>query len=161
MVHPLKINFHELYRRHLCRHSQFGLNALHLVAVAGIYVSLYRIVLAIPGSQWILLLGLLVYLAVLFAKVPFRVWLVSTTAVIVLLASAIAAPELPIWFYLGVIVFLHWFQNWSHRFYTKTFDMSEFKERYPKGFSLFFTLSLFELPILVNYLAFDRRNWVA
>ena len=35
-----RVNFQELYRRHLCRHSQFGLNIWHLIAVAGILIGL-------------------------------------------------------------------------------------------------------------------------
>ena len=161
MVHPLMIDFQELYRRHLCRHSQFGLNVLHLVAVFGIYLSLYRIVFSLPGSMWILGAGLALYLGILLAKLPFRLWLINTVMVLLLLSLAAAAPAFPIWGYALLIVVLHWFQNWSHRIYTTAFDMSAYKEKYPKGLPLFLTLSLFELPILLNYLAFDRRSWAS
>ncbi len=161
MVHPLMIDFQELYRRHLCRHSQFGLNVLHLVAVVGIYLSLYRIVFSLPGSIWILGAGLSIYLGILMAKLPFRLWLINTVVVLLLLSLAAAAPAFPIWGYVLLIFFLHWFQNWSHRLYTKSYDMTAYKKKYPKGVPLFLTLSLFELPILLNYLAFDRRSWVS
>ena len=39
----LRINFDELYRRHLCRHSEFGINVLHIVSVWGVYLSLLAV----------------------------------------------------------------------------------------------------------------------
>lgn len=40
----LRINFYELYQRHLCRHSQFGLNLWHVLSVYGVYFSIYSLV---------------------------------------------------------------------------------------------------------------------
>ncbi|MEQ9406153.1 MAG: hypothetical protein RIK87_00445 [Fuerstiella sp.] len=45
-----RVNFEELYRRHLCRHGHFGINVLHLAAVAGIYLCLL-----VPAAQFMVL----------------------------------------------------------------------------------------------------------
>ena len=52
-------------------------------------------------------------------------------------------------------------QNFSHKIYTRETDMTEFNLRYPKGRVLFFVLLINEVPILLNYLLFDRQNWRA
>ena len=46
-MNPLNVNFERLYRRQLCRHAQFGINVLHMVAVAGIYLPLFGIAAAV------------------------------------------------------------------------------------------------------------------
>ena len=38
-----RIEFSELYARHLCRHSQFGNNVVHLMAVFGTWFALFGI----------------------------------------------------------------------------------------------------------------------
>jgi hypothetical protein len=38
--------------------------------------------------------------------------------------------------------------------------MTEFDKKYWKGATLFILLSLYELPILLNYLCFGRKDWV-
>jgi hypothetical protein len=70
-------------------------------------------------------------------------------------------PALPAWFCLALIVLSHVIQNWSHRIYDKESDMTEFNKRYKKGPVLFILLALYELPILLNYLAFDQESWTA
>ena len=50
-------------------------------------------------------------------------------------------------------------QTWSHKIYNFKKDMTEFNKKYPKGVTLFLLLSLYELPILLNYLCFDRKSW--
>jgi hypothetical protein len=37
--------------------------------------------------------------------------------------------------------------------------MTAFNAKYRKGPALFVLLSLYELPILLNYLVFGRRDW--
>ena len=39
-MNPFRVNFQELYARHLCRHSQYGINVIHVAAVFGIYLAL-------------------------------------------------------------------------------------------------------------------------
>lgn len=154
----LRVNFDELYRRHLCRHSQFGINMLHLIAVAGIYIGLYGIAFALPGSQWIIGSCLAIYFVVLALNVPPRLLFVNAVTIAVLLGVFLLLPSVPAWVHMILIVVWHRFQNWNHRVYDRATDMSEFAEKYRKGWALFVLLSIYELPILLNYLVFDRRS---
>ena len=52
-MNPLHANFEELYRRHLCRHSQFGINMLHIVSVVGTYLRCFGLVYSLVKSEWI------------------------------------------------------------------------------------------------------------
>ena len=38
-------------------------------------------------------------------------------------------------------------------------DMTDYNKRFPKGFVLFVVLLINEVPICLNYLLFDRKNW--
>lgn len=154
----VRVDFQELYHRHLCRHSQFGINVLHLVAVVGIYLALYGIVFSAPGATWIVAVGLVSYTLLLMPNLPFRLWLVNVLGVLLLLAMFLLLPKFPWWVYVLLIVAWHRFQIWNHRIYDKQHDMSEFADKYKKGPALALLLSIYELPILLNYLLFDRRN---
>lgn len=156
----LNINFDELYRRHLCRHSELGINIMHLIAVAGIYVALFGIAFACPGGQWLVGSVLTVYFGIIAFNIPFRVLVANTIAISLLLCIYWALPEAtPVWVHILMIPVWHRFQNWNHRIYHKEHDMSDYSRKYKKGFTLFFLLAIYELPILLNYLIFDRRNW--
>ncbi len=157
----LRVNFDELYRRHLCRHSQFGINVLHLIAVAGIYIALYGIVFALPGSPWIIGVCLAIYFGLLARNLPLRLLLVNGLTITALLGVFLLLPSVPVWIHVLLIVVWHRFQNWNHRVYNREMDMSEFTEKYRKGSALFVLLSIYELPILLNYLVFDRRSQTA
>jgi len=157
----LKVNFDELYRRHLCRHSQFGINVLHLIAVVGIYIALYGIAFALPGSPWIVGSCLAVYFLLLAFNLPFRLLLVNSIVIGSLLAGFTLLPEVPVWVHVVLIVVWHRFQNWNHRVYDRQQDMSEFADKYRKGSALFVLLSIYELPILLNFLVFDRKSGTA
>ncbi len=37
--------------------------------------------------------------------------------------------------------------------------MTEFNRKYTKGYVLFVVLLIFEVPLVLNYLIFDRKNW--
>lgn len=158
----LKIDFDELYRRHLCRHGQFGLNVLHLISVYGVYFSVFALVvaliqLAFPGlssaASAVAILALSgPYLCLLLLNIPVPVLLLTLLSVIVLTVSALAVISIPIWAHLLLIVFWHRFQIWSHRYYTEHRDMSEFETKYRKGIRLFTLLAVYELPILLHYL---------
>jgi hypothetical protein len=156
----LKVNFEELYRRHLCRHSQFGINVIHLAAVFGSYWGLFGLALAVVGSPWPLLAIPVLYFLLLVFNVPGRVFLASVLFVAGFFGMFLWLPPLPVWFCLALIVLSHVIQNWSHKIYSKETDMSEFNKRYKKGPVLFVLLSLYELPILLNYLLFGREDWV-
>jgi hypothetical protein len=160
-MNPLHIDFQELYRRHLCRHSQFGINVLHLIGVAGIYVALYAIAFALPGSVWIIGIGLGTYFGLLAFNIPLRLLLANICFIALLLALYLALPQMSVWVYVITIFVWHRFQIWNHKIYGKHHDMDEFEGKYQKGPQLFALLSIYELPILLNYLVFDRRSWTS
>jgi len=160
-MNPLKVDFQELYRRHLCRHSQFGINVLHLVSVVGIYIALFAIVFTLPQPEWIVGLALGAYFIVLAINIPLPLLLANAVCVAALFAAYRALPHVSVWLYLVLIVAWHRFQIWNHKIYDKYHDMSEFQHKYRKGPLLFALLSIYELPILLNYLVFDRKRWTA
>jgi len=160
-MNPLKVDFEELYRRHLCRHSQFGINVLHLVSVVGIYIALFAVVFALPQPEWIVGLALATYFTVLAMNIPVRLLSANVLFVAALFAAYRALPHISVWIYLVLIVAWHRFQIWNHKIYDKHDDMSEFQDKYRKGPLLFALLSIYELPILLNYLVFDRKRRTA
>jgi hypothetical protein len=160
-MNPFQIDFQELYRRHLCRHSQFGINVLHLIGVAGIYVALYAIAFALPGSLWIIGVALTAYFGLLAFNIPLRLLLANVLFIAMLLALYLALPRMSVWVYVVLIFVWHRFQIWNHKIYDKRHDMDEFEGKYRKGPQLFALLSIYELPILLNYLVFDRRSWAS
>ncbi len=157
-MNPLQVNFQELYRRHLCRHSQFGLNVWHLIAVFGIYFSLYGIAFALPGAPWIVGTILGIYFLVLGLNVPFRVWVLNVLIVGLLLAAYLSLPQVPVWVYVVLLLIWHRFQVWQHRYYDKSHDMQEFTDKYRKGPALFILLAIYEMPILLNFLIFENHS---
>jgi hypothetical protein len=157
----LRADFQELYRRHLCRHSQFALNVWHLTAVVGVYLALYGIVFALPGGEWIVGSVLAAYFLILAFNIPFKVLVANLALVGALLAVFLALPEVPVWVHVVLLLGWHRFQVLQHRIYNKSLEMSEFAEKYRKGFTLFALLAVYELPILLNFLLFDRRNKAA
>lgn len=160
-MHLLKINFDEVYRRHLCRHSLFGNNLLHLVAVLGIYFALLGLASqALAMSAWsrhLALPGLLLapYLLALWFNVPSRTWSLTGVVMLGLLALHHLTPPWPWWMNVLFIVLMHHFQQWSHRLYPEARDMSEFAGKYVKGPRLFLLLTMYELPVLLHYF----RRW--
>ena len=162
-MNPWKADFDELYRRHLCRHSQFGLNVAHLIAVGGAYLALFGIALAIPGGKWLVGGVLCLYGTTLAFNLPFQLWLVNAFFVGALLAlffgvpAAIGMPQLSVWVHVILLLFWHRCQVWQHRYYRDSTDMNEFVIKYPKGPALFVLLAVYELPILLQYLVFQRR----
>jgi hypothetical protein len=157
----LRADFRELYQRHLCRHSQFGINVAHLASVLGTYAALYALIYALGVSEWMLLAMIGLYLALLAFNLPLRVFLLNALIVVLLFLACLALPSLPWWCYPLLIIFFYKLQAWSHRIYTRETDMTEFNKKYHKGLTLFALLSLYELPILLNYLFFGRKDWRA
>jgi hypothetical protein len=160
-VNVLRVNFQELYQRHLCRHSQFGINVVHLASVAGTYLALYGLLYTLIPSPWPLLAVAVPYLLILAPNLPARVFLVSVLFLGAFFTAFLELPELPLWCYPVAVVVFYKIQAWSHKVYSKETDMTEFNKKYHKGFALFILLSLYELPILLNYLVFGRRDWCA
>jgi hypothetical protein len=169
-VNILRINFLELYQRHLCRHGQFGINVWHIIAVYGVYfslVSLAAIVVrailpqATVAIQYFVLTILFVpYLAVLLRNIPVAVFSLTALSALLLIVAAVATPGIPFWLHLILIPAWHRVQLISHRRYTVHHDMSAFDQTYKKGRTLFLLLAVYELPILLQYLAFGRKDWV-
>jgi hypothetical protein len=156
----LKVNFSELYDRHLCRHSQFGINVIHILAVLGIYFCLYAIVYRLTGLTWPLLAAAGVHLAILVLNLPLRVLAGTVAFLAIVVALVVSLPTLPAWAYALAIYPFYKIQAWSHKVYNVERDMTEFNKKYRKGFALFVLLSVYEVPILLNYLVFDKNNWL-
>jgi hypothetical protein len=154
----LKTNFSELYDRHLCRHSQFGINVIHIMAVLGIYLCLYAIAYRLTGLAWPLLTAVGVHLAILALNLPLRVLCGTLVFLAIIIVLVVSLPTLPAWVYALAIYPFYKIQAWSHKVYNVERDMTEFNKKYQKGFALFVLLSVYEVPILLNYLVFDKNN---
>jgi hypothetical protein len=99
------------------------------------------------------------YFVLLAFNVPPRVLAASLLFMVLFFAFFFALPPLPVWLSLALLVLSHKVQAWSHKLYRAERDMTEYNKKYKKGLVLFVLLSLYELPILLNYLVFDRKNW--
>jgi hypothetical protein len=154
-MNPLCANFNELYERHLCRHSQFGINLQHLIGVVVTYLCLYGILYSGTGSIWPLVVGTVLYLVVIVLNVPARLAGVTFLFVGLLFAGFATIPLLPWWLYVAVMLVAYQIQVWTHRYWDHAFDMTKFNEKYHKGWRLFILLSVYELPILLKYLLFE------
>jgi len=155
----LSVNFQELYQRHLCRHSQLGINVDHVMSVLGTYVALCGLFYALGAPEWMVLLAMVPYLAILAFNIPLRVFLVTVLFLGFVFPASSALPRLPFWCYPVMIFLLYKVQAWSHKIYTRQTDMTEFNKKYRKGITLFLLLSIYELPILLNYLFFGKKDW--
>ena len=157
-MNPFRIHFDELYRRHLCRHGDFGLNVLHVIAVVGIYFALAGLIdfglkCFLPDTQrmiWLLCLTV-PWLITLAFNVPIAVSLFSGLTTTALIAAVVFLPAIPAWIFVVLILLLHQFQQWGHKLYPMHNDMTEFRDKYPKGVPLFLLLSAYELPILIQF----------
>lgn len=155
------VNFAELFSRHLCRHGEYGINVLHLIAVYGIYLSVYSLVYAaisfcLPSPNWLIQSSVLMvlsspYLLLMLRNLPRTLLLAVLLTVTTLCTTAALLVFLPWWCHLLLIPAWHRVQLWSHRVYCREEDMSRFAEKYPKGMKLFLLLSVYELPILLNF----------
>jgi hypothetical protein len=150
----LRPDFTELYQRHLCRHSQWGINVQHLVGVTVTYLCLCGLVRAVAGSTWPLAVCSLMYLGIIFSNAPLRIALATAAFVALVSLIFLALPPLAWWIYIVVILVAYKIQAWTHRYWDVAFDMTEFDKKYKKGFGLFLLLSICELPILLAYLLF-------
>ena len=151
-MNPLHANFAELYQRHLCRHSQFGINVIHLISLLATYWALYSCAFSLLGTIWPLLAVAALYMGILAVNVPIRVFILTLLFVALFFAVLFALPTLPFYVYLLTLYPFYKLQAVSHRFYDKAYDMTEFNQKYPKGVALFFLLSTYELPIQLNAL---------
>ncbi len=155
----LRVDFRELYARHLCRHSQLGINVLHLAALFIIWYAVYGIVLRLTGSPWAPVGLGIAYLLSLSICLPFRVLVVTAGLVGLLVSAVLEIPTLPIWAYAIMIPVAYQLQNWSHKKFHIEHDMAEFNRKYTKGMARFVILLFLEVPMIMNFLMFDRKSW--
>lgn len=164
----LHVDFDALYTRHLGRHSQFGINVAHLIALYGIWFSIYAIVkqavlyLGLPVAWPIILTMATTYFVTVAINAPFRVCLATAVFLAFFVASVLSLPKLPIWsilIFLLLIPVCYKIQAWSHKIWNLAVDMSEFNKRFPPGRALSFILLIDEVPICLNYLIFRRVDW--
>lgn len=150
----LLVEFDELYARHLCRHSQTGINVIHLIALAGIWYAVYGLLYWLIPIDWLLAVPAGLYLAVLAPSLPARILAATALFLALIIAAVLLLPQPPFWVFLIVMPVLYKVQSWSHRFYTVEMDMTEFNKKYTKGFVLFVVLLWYEVPIVLNFLLF-------
>jgi hypothetical protein len=164
----LRVDFPDLYTRHLGRHSQFGINVAHLLALYGIWFGIYatidQVVLHVnPAASWPIIVAMAVsYLAAVAINAPLRVVLATAVFLALFVASVLAMPRLPIWSilaFLALVPISYKVQAWSHKIWTAAADMSEFNKRFPPGRALNLILLIYEVPICLNYLVFRPKDW--
>ena len=155
----LHIDFQDLYERHLCRHSQFGINVVHLAALIGVWGGVYGFLYSLIPFEWLPISLALAYLAVIAVNSPARVSLATAVFLSIFVAAVIWIPQLPFWAYLLLIAVCYKIQSWSHKWFSIEKDMTDFNRKYPKGFVLFIALLFTEVPFALNYLIFDKRYW--
>src|SRR5262245_17321220 len=157
----LRLDFAELYARHLCLHSQFGINVAHLAALFGMWYGVYGIVFALARVEWLPVALAVGYLAAVALNAPARVCVATAVFLALFLAALFWLPGLPLWVYLVMIPLCYELQALSHKVFTAESDMTEFNKKYPKGPALFVVLLINEVPLVLHYLLFDRKNWRA
>ncbi len=162
------VDFDALYTRHLGRHSQFGINVGHLLALYGLWFGVYAAIaqgaylLGLPTAWPIIAFMAVAYLAMVSINAPAHVILVTTVFIAQFAASVLALPVLPAWSiagFLALIPICYKFQSWNHRVWATAADMSEFNKRIPPGRELNSILLIYEVPICLNYLVFRRKDW--
>lgn len=157
--HPMSlidVEFEELYQRHLCRHSQFGINVIHLISLWGIWYSFYGIVYGLIPSPWIMVVLGSSFLILIASNLPILV-LVATTLFVAGVCTFTYYVSLPwLWLYLIVFLLFHKIQVWSHKFYPIENDMTIFNRKYSPGILRFFLVLLYEIPIVLRYLFLDK-----
>lgn len=150
-MNPWNANFDELFERHLCRHSEFGINVWHLIAVAGVYFALFGLVASVPYGESFIGAGLCLYFLTLARTVPWRALAASAAFVASILGLLLSSLEISAWWYLALLVASHRCQVWQHRFYPRSSEMTRFAAKYPKGLALVALLAVYELPLLLHY----------
>jgi hypothetical protein len=164
----LHVDFDALYTRHLGRHSQWGINLAHVLALYALWFCIYAAIdqgarlLGLPASWAILAALALAYLAAVSINAPAPVTLATAVFLALFVASVLALPALPAWTIPAFLVLVPVFaklQSWSHRVWTAAADMTEFNKRFPPGRELNFILLIYEIPTCLNYLVFRRKDW--
>jgi hypothetical protein len=157
----LHVDFPDLYARHLCRHSQFGINVVHLASLVGVWYGVYAALYWLVRVEWLPVALAVAYLGVVALNAPARVCVATAAFLGLFVAAVLWLPELPLWAYLVMVPVFYKVQSWSHKLWTAEADMTEFNKRFPKGAVLFVVLLFYEVPLVLNYLCFDRKSWAA
>ncbi|MFO0908909.1 MAG: hypothetical protein U0794_11210 [Isosphaeraceae bacterium] len=162
-----RVDFHALYDRHLGRHSQFGLNVNHLIALTLIWYGVYETLtqtlrlFGLPPLPFVAVLAGS-YLLLVSLNLPSRVIVATAAFLGLFLAGVLATPQCPAWtipLFLLLIPIGYKFQTWGHRVWTLAADMTEFNRRFPPGRDLNRILMTFEVPVCLYYLLFRRQDW--
>jgi hypothetical protein len=162
------VDFDGLYTRHLGRHSQFGINVAHLLALYGVWFGVYATITqtlrfaGVPGWWAAAVVLALCYLATAAVNSPPRVILATAAFLAVFVATVLALPPLPGWSVPLLVLLIpvcYKLQSWSHKVWTAAADMSDFNRRFPPGRDLNLVLLFYEVPICLNYLLFRRGDW--
>jgi hypothetical protein len=156
-----RVDFRDLYERHLCRHSQFGINVAHLAALFGVWYGVYAFLFWLTRAEWVPVALAAAYLTLVALNAPLRIVAATALFLAAFVAAVLYLPALPWWADLVTVPVFYKLQAWSHKVWTVERDMTEFNKRYPKGPVLFVVLLVYEVPLLLNYLAFDRKSWTA
>jgi len=155
---PARVDFADLYARHLCRHSQFGLNVTHLAALFGVWFGAYGFIHSLVRVDWLPVVLAAAYLALVAVHAPLRVTLATAAFLALFVAAVLGLPELPLWAYALMVPVCYKLQSWSHKLFTAATDMTEFDKRYPKGPVLFVVLLIYEAPLVLNRLLFEGKG---
>ena len=153
------VDFSDLYARHLCRHSQFGINLAHLLALIGVWFGVYGAIYSLVHLDWVPIVLAGAYLACVAMNAPLRVSMATAGFLGLFVYAVLSVPELPIWVYLLLIPVCYKLQSWSHKLFTLEKDMTDFNLRYPKGPIMFVLLLIYEIPLSLNYFVFGMKNW--
>jgi hypothetical protein len=163
----LHVDFDALYARHLGRHSQFGVNVNHLLALYMMWFGIYEAVaqgirqFGLPAFPVVVALAA-VYLLLVSLNLPFRVIIALTVFLACFVASVVVMPTLPAWaapLFLVLVPLGYKVQTWGHRVWSTAADMSDFNRRFPPGRDLNRILMTFEVPTCLYYLLFRRQDW--
>src|SRR5262245_31772945 len=128
----VRVEFDELYARHLCRHSQYGINVGHLLALLGTWFGVYGAVYWLIRSEWVLIGLATGYLLAMAPSLSVRVLLASAAFMAGLVALVLWVPLLPLWAYLLMVPVWYKLQSWSHKLFRVARDMTEFDRKYRK-----------------------------
>ena len=153
----LFVEFNELYARHRCRHSQAGINVAHLIALFATWYAIYGLLYWLAGTEWVLIVPPLIYLAAVVPNVPVRVFTATAVFLALIIAAVWWLPS-PWWAYCIMIPVAYKLQAWSHKVYTVDSDMTEFDKKYVKGSILFVVLLIYEVPLAMNVLLCEQSK---
>ena len=93
----LRVDFRDLYERHLCRHSQFGINVAHLAALFGVWYGVYAFLFWLTRAEWVPVALAAAYLALVALNAPLRVVVATALFLAALVAAVLYLPALPWW----------------------------------------------------------------